>query len=494
MPVDVQTAGAVYIESIPAEGATFLSRQIVVVKASAIKKDPGFFEELKASQRYLGYSAIGILRDIEIETSDIISLQYGKENTFPILVLPPVTGRSGDPEFKPFDSQKQDFPELSGDFGEFADIIFGDRKISSVVERLSRILLHDVAYKDILSKDLHISSSSDEFSENLKLYPLKEILRFFPSCSIMHSKRKIGHLVVSPDKGNFINISLRELGIIANAMIAIRLLAERQLQYFELEKKYRDQLVKDLLYNRVHSREEVENRAQSFGWSFENRVVVMIISPETSERSLLDTSIVKSRVKVFFPYVAYAEVRNSIVFLISPAQNDDRVKDNESFYETVLQIADELNSDSSGKVSIAAGGFRDGILKVHESYLEAQRALKVLRMYSLENNVAIWDRLGSYKLLSTLDIYREASTFCEKQLGPLVKYDKEHNSDLLATLYALEKNNWNLSSTSSEINVHYNTMKYRYKNIADILSIDLEDSENRFNLALSLRLYKMSRS
>jgi DNA-binding PucR family transcriptional regulator len=37
-------------------------------------------------------------------------------------------------------------------------------------------------------------------------------------------------------------------------------------------------------------------------------------------------------------------------------------------------------------------------------------------------------------------------------------------------------------------------MKYRYKNIAEFLSVDLEDSENRFNIALALRLYKMSRA
>jgi purine catabolism regulator len=187
-------------------------------------------------------------------------------------------------------------------------------------------------------------------------------------------------------------------------------------------------------------------------------------------------------------------VANSLVFLISPAAGDDRAKRMDSFYETVRQISSEINSVSHDPVSIAAGGFRDNILNVGESYMEAQRALKVLRTYSLDDNIAIWDRLGSYKLLSTLDTYSEASQFFLRELGPLLDYDRQHNSDLLETLYAIDRNNWNLSSTASEINVHYNTMKYRYKNIAEFLSVDLEDSENRFNIALALRLYKMSRA
>jgi len=504
LPVDVKTEGAIFIDSLPRKNAISLADHLVVIKGSRILQDRSFLEGLLSLHEDLEYAAIGILSDTDIDTSRIISLFGGRRPSFPVLLLPSSEVKKDNFSFSIEGYGKQDFPELSGDFREFADIIFGDGKIESVVKRLARILGHDVAYRDLFRKNSAIASTSENFSESLKLYPLKEILRIFPCCEISHRERKMGYLVANPDQGAFIDISLRELGIIGNAIIAIRLIAEKQIQYLDLEKKYRDQLVKDLLYNRVRSLEEVENRAHTFGWKFENRVVAMVISPrisgeeelygEKSDDPSLDTELVKSRVRVFFPYVAYAEVANSLVFLISPAAGDERAKRMDSFYETVRQISSEINSVIHDPVSIAAGGFRDNILNVGESYMEAQRALKVLRTYSLDDNIAIWDRLGSYKLLSTLDTYSEASQFFLRELSPLLDYDRQHNSDLLETLYAIDRNNWNLSSTASEINVHYNTMKYRYKNIAEILSVDLEDSENRFNIALALRLYKMSRA
>ncbi len=506
LPVDISIEGAVYLESFPEDGSSHREK-IIIIPSAENSERVTLLEKILKSRDQLGYSAVGIIKESDITADYILSLMDELKIDFPVLLLPSSRERGGrDFDFGQPEAEKQDFPELSGDFREFADIIFGDREIGTVVERLSEILDRDVAYRDLFSKNLHISSRTSEFSENMKLYPLQEILRFFPSCQVRHRERNIGHLVIKPDTGEFINMSLRELGIIGNALIAIRLLAERQMQNADLEKKHRDQLVRDLLYNRVRSGEEVFSRARAFGWKFEGQIVAMIVSPaENSDRESfspsekadspeLDLSLVKSRVRMFFPYVAYSHVGNKMVFLLSTAESDDRFKSPDSFYETALLIAHELNIDSTSGVCISAGDFKSDILKVHESYSEAKRALKVLNMYSFDKNVVLWTRLGSYKLLSTLDSDGEAEEFCEKQLSPLIDYDRKNKSDLLSTLYFLEKNNWNLSSTSSVINVHYNTMKYRFKNIADILSLDLDDSENRFNIALALRLYRMRKS
>lgn len=506
LPVEISTEGAVYLDNFPEDGQVYRGKILVIPAAKGRGKD-NILEKILKNRNQLGFSAVGVIRDNEITADYILSLMDELKTDFPVLLIPSSLDKGIESvDFGQSKAGEQDFPELSGDFREFADIIFGDREVGTVVEKLSAILGRDVAYRDLLSKNLHMASRTSEFSENLKLYPLQEILRFFPACQVRHRERNIGHLVIRPDAGEFINISLRELGVIGNALIAIRLLAEKQIKNTDLEQKGRDQLVRDLLFNRVRSREEVYSRALSFGWKFEGPIVALIVSSDgNSDRGRvapsekiadpeLDISLVKSRVRMFFPYAAYSKVGNQMVFLISSAENDDRFKSPDSFYGTVLLIAHELTIDSPHSVCISAGDFKSDILQAHESYSEAKKALKVMNMYPFDKNVAMWTKLGSYKLLSTLDSDGDAEQFCEKQLSPLIDYDREHKSDLMNTLNVLERNNWNLSSTSSEINVHYNTMKYRFKNMADILSLDLDDSENRFNIALALRLYRLRRS
>ncbi|MCC8179002.1 MAG: helix-turn-helix domain-containing protein [Cloacibacillus sp.] len=59
------------------------------------------------------------------------------------------------------------------------------------------------------------------------------------------------------------------------------------------------------------------------------------------------------------------------------------------------------------------------------------------------------------------------------------------------TLECIEKNSWNLKQSSVEMNFHYNTLKYRYQRIQEILDIDLALPVNRFNVALALKLYSL---
>lgn len=39
--------------------------------------------------------------------------------------------------------------------------------------------------------------------------------------------------------------------------------------------------------------------------------------------------------------------------------------------------------------------------------------------------------------------------------------------------------------------IHYNTIKYRYRKIAEILDVDLEDIEERFIISMSIKLIRM---
>lgn len=64
-------------------------------------------------------------------------------------------------------------------------------------------------------------------------------------------------------------------------------------------------------------------------------------------------------------------------------------------------------------------------------------------------------------------------------------------SNLLDTLLQIESNDWNLKITAEKMFVHYNTIKYRYKNIEELLNMDLSKQHNKFKLTMAIVLFKL---
>ncbi|HSH35835.1 helix-turn-helix domain-containing protein, partial [Schnuerera sp.] len=87
----------------------------------------------------------------------------------------------------------------------------------------------------------------------------------------------------------------------------------------------------------------------------------------------------------------------------------------------------------------------------------------------------------------------EASSFCNQYLKKLIDYDKENNGEYLKTLGCLVKNDWNLKKTAEDMFIHYNTMKYRFSKIIEIVNLDLNNREDKFKIELCLKLMNMSK-
>lgn len=72
-----------------------------------------------------------------------------------------------------------------------------------------------------------------------------------------------------------------------------------------------------------------------------------------------------------------------------------------------------------------------------------------------------------------------------------MRHDAEQNGDLIETLIAISEQNWKLKPAAEQLYIHYNTVKYRYKKIQELLNLSDEDSEGNFTVTLALKLYRM---
>ncbi|MCR5143915.1 MAG: helix-turn-helix domain-containing protein [Lachnospiraceae bacterium] len=67
----------------------------------------------------------------------------------------------------------------------------------------------------------------------------------------------------------------------------------------------------------------------------------------------------------------------------------------------------------------------------------------------------------------------------EKPLKPILDYDREHNSDLLATLRSYLYNDGSIKAVADEMYIHKNTIVYRMNKIKELIGNDLSDGQER---------------
>lgn len=144
-------------------------------------------------------------------------------------------------------------------------------------------------------------------------------------------------------------------------------------------------------------------------------------------------------------------------------------------------------------ITIGMGTYKTDATEINISYEEARRSVIIARNIYHKDSIMIYDELGIYKLFYELCNEKEMNDFYRHYLSNLMEYDKKNNTKFLYTLKCIYENDWNLKLTSEKMFTHYNTIKYRFNKITDILGMDLKISENKLNISVALKLLDMTK-
>lgn len=122
----------------------------------------------------------------------------------------------------------------------------------------------------------------------------------------------------------------------------------------------------------------------------------------------------------------------------------------------------------------------------------ARWTAEVLQLGGIAGPIATFDDIGVYALLFKADRADELELFMRRWIGALIDYDEKRNAELTVTLGTLLEGR-GLRQAADQLVIHVSTLKYRIKRIGEILALDYHDPEVAFNLALAVRLYRISR-
>ncbi|MFJ5020369.1 PucR family transcriptional regulator [Streptomyces goshikiensis] len=143
----------------------------------------------------------------------------------------------------------------------------------------------------------------------------------------------------------------------------------------------------------------------------------------------------------------------------------------------------------SGTIGVSAPC--DSLDDIPHRYQEAQRALEVRRHSREPYGTTFFDELGLYRILGPGNDYRELETFVHEWLGQLIDYDSRHHTAMVETLSQYFDCGGNYDETAESLAIHRSTLRYRLQRIRNISGNDLANVEDRLNLQVATRVWKI---
>lgn len=143
----------------------------------------------------------------------------------------------------------------------------------------------------------------------------------------------------------------------------------------------------------------------------------------------------------------------------------------------------------SGTIGVSAPC--DSVNDIPRHYEEAQRALEVRRHCRERYGTSFFDELGLYRILGPGSDYRELEAFVQEWLGQLIDYDSRHHATLVETLSRYFDCGGNYDETADSLAIHRSTLRYRLQRIRDISGNDLANVEDRLNLQVATRVWRI---
>ncbi|MER7777753.1 helix-turn-helix domain-containing protein [Streptomyces sp. NPDC096191] len=143
----------------------------------------------------------------------------------------------------------------------------------------------------------------------------------------------------------------------------------------------------------------------------------------------------------------------------------------------------------SGAIGVSAPC--DSPTDIPRRYQEAQRALEVRRHSREGCGTTFFDELGLYRILGPGNDYRQLEAFVHEWIGQLIDYDSRHHAAMVDTLTRYFDCGGNYDETAASLAIHRSTLRYRLQRIRDISGNDLANVEDRLNLQVATRVWKI---
>ncbi len=262
-----------------------------------------------------------------------------------------------------------------------------------------------------------------------------------------------------------------------------------------------DNFIDMLLVEEIEDLDTIIQYANLFQWNVfgSHRISVLSIKPNDNnsedilEQQAKRTSVfneLKVKIANYDSDIMFAK-KGEVYILVVPEEkeipNEKRYWN--QFYANIKKWLLEAEVSSYGLLGI--GGKTNRIEDYYKCYKQALQTLNVVTHQQIPECFAFFEDLGSYTLLHLIKDTSEAQYFMHSYLDKLLGQSNGNNINLFKTLRVYLEQNGSIKKTSDKLFIHRSTLLYRLEKIKEILELDIDDSDNRFNLMMTYKLFDL---
>ncbi|BFH12144.1 PucR family transcriptional regulator [Paenibacillus dendritiformis] len=324
--------------------------------------------------------------------------------------------------------------------------------------------------------------------------------------------RTCGHLVVPVETVNHIKIHLvihetrktvEALDFIAieNAATSLSLDLVKQYAVAEVEMKFKDDLIDDLLNAKIESLQSVYQRANLIGWDLNKTYVVVLFRLQ-----IMDGHDEKEQdlYSLHHPYqrLLYDMIQRELPEGTIRIRNDQLVvlwgietppADKTASLRMIKAAARNIQHTFCKRIQsidlqVGIGNAAHSISELPRSYKEAQDALQLGTLINGNSAISAFSDLGIYRLLCQIEDADELAKFIPLSLKKLLAYKQPNRDDLIKTLQTFLEHHQNAAKTAEELYVHYKTVTYRIERIKEITGMDMDDPDEMLSVQVGLKI------
>lgn len=304
-------------------------------------------------------------------------------------------------------------------------------------------------------------------------------------------------------------VSLMDFIAVENAIIALQYVFSRKFAVSELEKRYQNDILNNILNGKPGSMQELKKSMDLLGMDINGyyRVCVFGVEDESMmhkdvnaklrNAKLRNINFLEDAISRQFPEAKAHKDMEKVAVICSVVPDLPQAeyrRELELMPEKVQGVMTAQNKHL--RVTAGVGKIVQGIVRVSESYKEANDAYSFVDIageVSEDGNsqIMLFSDLGIFRLLCQMENPQMLLEYVPESLQKLYNYKKPQQEDLMITLKTYLDYNQNMSKTAQDLYVHYKTAAYRIEKIAKITGMDFDNANEMLAVRIGLVIYKM---
>ena len=244
--------------------------------------------------------------------------------------------------------------------------------------------------------------------------------------------------------------------------------------------------IENLLAYKGATLKELQNKAEAWQWQLPEKASVLLLDLAIDDEAFFQ---VKKNIKNCLwssnklENSVIARYHNRIIVLLPQEKNLRLVE----YLYTELQKMFMLKANFRMAV-----GNREDYKNYKRSYDQAEQTLLVSSAMVSNIKPIFYQQLSLFRLFNkstSAEMKDEAESFYQEYIKIIHEFDQEHTSCLVDTLRVFNKKYFNYKETAKVLFVHPNTIRYRIKQVEELLEINLSNEDERLDLLIGLKLY-----